>query len=143
MVAANAEGSNMENVRQIYQALLLLQLEADTDGYNKPEALIAIAKKVRWLVLLKRSRPGLHLAVIYRRLLVHMLCHWSGQSALRILVWLAELQLDPMRRAGRNRWPPPASHACTATSRRCWRPWACSMRMRVSLMISCSRLISC
>ena len=42
----HADSTNMENVRQIFQALLLLRLDTDMAGYNQPEALMAVAQKV-------------------------------------------------------------------------------------------------
>lgn len=36
----------MENVRQIYQAYLLLQLDTDMQGYDQPEQLLHTAEKV-------------------------------------------------------------------------------------------------
>ena len=49
-----AEGSNMENVRQIYQAVLLLRLEGDMEGYEQPPALMKIAEQASSYVAFTR-----------------------------------------------------------------------------------------
>ena len=42
-----ADSGNTENVRQIYQAMLLLRLEGSMEGYDLPEEVVAAAEKVR------------------------------------------------------------------------------------------------
>ena len=50
----------MENVRQIYQAFLLLCLDMNMEGYEQPEALMAIAEKVRWLACVNFTAARLY-----------------------------------------------------------------------------------